>query len=188
MTTRTLENPPGGVLLWLIVALELVTFAIVFVLVALLRADQPAMFSDGQRALSVPLGLGMTLLLITSGALAAQGVHRFRERRLDDARRWLWAAGALGVGFIVIKVADFARHLDAGHRLGTSDFWDAYLLSTGFHLLHVVVGLGLVLGVAARVGRAHFEDEETAVVGSVLFWHLCDVAWFFLFPLFFAGA
>ncbi|MBE2252469.1 MAG: cytochrome c oxidase subunit 3 [Myxococcus sp.] len=185
---RALEDPPGGVLLWLIVALELLTFAIVFVLVALLRRESPAPFAEGQQALSLSFGLALTALLITSGAVAAQGIHRFREGRLDDARRWLLGAGALGGAFVVVKVADFLQHLAAGHRLGASDFWDAYLLSTGFHLLHVVVGLGLLLGVAARVGRRAFDDAETAVAGSVLFWHLCDVAWFFLFPLFFASA
>ncbi|MBL8920082.1 MAG: cytochrome c oxidase subunit 3 [Myxococcaceae bacterium] len=186
MKARALDDPPGGVLLWLIVGLELVTFAIVFALVAGVRRAQPDEFAAGQGALSPALGLTLTLLLITSGALAAQGVHRLRQTRLDDTRRWLLAAAGVGAAFLVVKAVDCSAHLGAGHRLGSSDFWDAYLLATGFHFVHVVVGVALLLFVSLR--RAVFDDVETAYAGAALFWHLCDVVWFFLFPLFFVRA
>jgi nitric oxide reductase NorE protein len=185
---RRLDDPPGGVLPWLIVALELLTFAIVFVLVALQRRAEPAAFAAGQASLDPAFGLGLTLTLVTSGALAAQGVHRFRHGARAETPRWFLAAAALGAGFIVMKGIALRAHLLAGHRLGVSDFWDAYLLSTGFHRLHVVVGVALLVFVARRLSRAGFGDEETAVAGVALFWHLCDAVWFFLFPLFFARA
>jgi heme/copper-type cytochrome/quinol oxidase subunit 3 len=53
--------------------------------------------------------------------------------------------------------------------------------------VHVLIGLVLLAYTARRLGRGRFEDPETAVAGSALFWHMCDVAWFFLFPLFFVG-
>lgn len=186
MKARALDDPPGGVLLWLIVGLELVTFAIVFALVVGVRRAQPEAFTAGQAALNPALGLALTLLLVTSGALAAQGVHRLRQTRLDDTRRWLLGAAGLGLVFLVVKGGDFGAHFAAGHRLGASDFWDAYLLATGFHFVHVVVGVGLLLFVSLR--RAAFDDVETAYAGTALFWHLCDVVWFFLFPLFFVRA
>lgn len=183
---RSLDAPPGGVLLWLVVGLELVTFAMVFGLIAHQRASSAERFAEEQATLSLPLGLALTVVLVTSGALAAQAVHLFREGRRAASRRWFLASAGVGALFVALKVIDSVGHLRAGFRLGTSDFWDAYWLGTGFHGLHVVVGLGLLVGVAARVDRAKFDDEETAVAGSALFWHLCDVAWFFLFPLFFA--
>lgn len=188
MSRRALDDPPGGVLLWMVVALELVTFAMLFGTIASLRANNAPMFAAGQAGLDGQIGLALTFALVTSGAIAAEGVHRYRAQRLQEARRFFLGAGAIGSAFVVLKVVDYARHLGEGHTLGASDFWDAYLLGTGFHFAHVVVGIGLLLGVAARVGQTRFEDEETAIVGSVLFWHMCDVAWFFLFPLFFAGA
>ncbi len=50
----------------------------------------------------------------------------------------------------------------------------------------MLVGLSMLVYVATRIGRAKFEDDETAVAGTALFWHMCDLAWFFLFPLFYA--
>lgn len=188
MPRRALSDPPGGVLLWLIVTVELVTFAMVFGLVAHLRHGEPQGFAQGQGLLHARTGLALTVALVTSGALAAQAVHRYRQRALAAARRLFLGAGVVGCGFVAIKVADAAQLLGQGVGLGTSDFWAAYFLATGFHFAHVLVGLLLLFFVAARVGRTPFADEEGAVVGSALFWHLCDVAWFFLFPLFFAGA
>ena len=188
MTSRTLSDPPGGVLPWLVVALELLTFAIVFVLVAMLRHSAPSSFALGQQSLDARFGLALTLTLVTSGALAAQGVHSFRAGRLTHTRVWFFAAALLGIGFLVAKVTDFASHAAAGHRLGASDFWDAYLLATGFHALHVLVGIALLLFVVVRLPGRRFDDEETAIAGAALFWHLCDAVWFFLFPLFFARA
>lgn len=185
MTTqaRPLDAPPGGVLMWLIVGLELVTFAIALVMIAALRASEPALFAVGQASLSPAVGLALTLLLVSSGALAAEAVHAARGGRFERAQAFFGAAIALGLGFVGLKVFDTRAHLDAGHGLGSSDFWDAYLLGTGFHFVHVLVGLLLLAGVA--VGLKKSRDPEL-VAAVALFWHLCDLAWFFLFPLFFA--
>lgn len=182
---RLVTDPPGGVLPWLVVALELLTFAIVLVLVALQRRADPNAFAVGQRSLHASTGLLFTVILITSGALAAQGAHCFRQARTDLTRRWFLGAAVLGAVFIGLKLDDLSSH---GRRLGESDFWDAYLLSTGFHLVHVVIGVSFLLFVAWRLRRAPFEDPETAIAGAALFWHLCDAVWFFLFPLFFVVA
>ena len=185
-TTRELFDPPGGVLMWLVLSLELFAFSMLFVGVAYLRSSQPAVFHAGQSALDPRMGLLLTLTLLTSGWLTAEGVHAFRESRFERARRYYAGASLMGLGFVGLKVYEYASKARAGHGLGADDFWDLYFLATGFHFIHVLVGLGLIVYVGARVGRTTFEDPETTVGGTALFWHMCDVAWFFLFPLFFA--
>jgi len=182
---RALLDPPGGTLMWIVVALELGAFGIAFVFIALLRRSEPALFAAGQAALNPWMGLGLTAALVTSGWLAAEAVHACRARAFVRARRFYGAAIATGLGFVVLKVIDYVSKARAGHGLGVNDFWDAYVLATGFHFAHVLVGLGLLASVALRVGKTSFEDEETAIAGTALFWHMCDIAWFFLFPLFF---
>lgn len=184
-STRALTDPPGGVLGWIIVTLELLTFSIVFGALAVYRSSSTEEFRAGQAALDANLGLALTLVLITSGALAAIGVHAFRRGEMARTRRWFFAAAASGMAFVVLKAIDYSNHAAMGHGLGSSGFWDAYVLATGFHYAHVLVGVALLTSVAWKIGKSRFEDEETAVAGIALFWHMCDVVWFFLFPLFY---
>jgi len=183
--TRPLFDPPGGVLMWIVVALELAAFGVLFALIAWMRLGDPEAFRAGQAALDPVVGVGLTLALVTSGWLLAEAVAAYRAQRFERCRRYYLAAILVGLVFVGLKIHDYVAKLGAGHGLGTSDFWDAYLLGTGFHFAHVLVGLGLLASVGARAGRARFEDDETAIAGTALFWHMCDVAWFFLFPLFF---
>lgn len=185
--TRPLTEPPGGVLMWLIVTVELVTFAIIGALLAHLRATQPAMFRAGQAALSPTVGLVFTLLLVTSGWLAAEAVAALRRQRPALARRALLGAIALGLGFVVLKLQDGAGLVAAGHGLGSDDFWAGYFFATGFHLAHVVIGLVLLAVAVTRVGRGAAGDVEV-IEALVVFWHLCDLAWFVLLAVLYPGA
>lgn len=182
---RALLDPPGGILMWIIVALELLTFSIVFVMLAVFRIDAPAVFAAGQEQLAPIGGLAQTLALLTSGWLVAEAVHAWRHDRLRRARRFYAGGIAAGLGFVGLKVSDYVVKTGAGMGLD-EDFGAAYLLATGFHFAHVLVGLTMLTYVALRLGRRPFEDAETAVAGTALFWHMCDIAWFFLFPLFYA--
>jgi len=185
-TTRELLDPPGGLLMWMVFALEIFAFAMLFVGVAYLRRTQPALFHAGQAALDARMGLALTLALVTSGWLTAEGVHAFRASRFERARRFYGGAVLMGLVFVGLKISEYTSKSSAGYGLGVNDFWDLYFLATGFHFIHVLVGLGLIAYVGARVGKTTFEDPETTVGGTALFWHMCDLAWFFLFPLFFA--
>jgi nitric oxide reductase NorE protein len=187
-TRRALDDPPGGTLLWLIVALELGTFAIILLLLAVFRAGHQDLVHTAQQELSPQFGLLLTLVLVTSGACAAGAVQAFRGGRTTATRRMFFAAAGLGTVFLVLKIIDYTAHASAGHWLGTNDFWDAYVLATGFHFAHVLVGIVLMVGVGLRTGKAAFQDQETAIPGVALFWHMCDLVWFFLFPLFYAPA
>ncbi|MBK7073413.1 MAG: cytochrome c oxidase subunit 3 [Myxococcales bacterium] len=185
--SRPLSDPPGGVLMWLIVTIELVTFAIIGGALAYLRRDQPAVFHAGQAALSPIVGLGYTLLLVTSGWLAAEAVAALRRERRARARGLLLAAIAFGLGFVGLKLHDGAGLIAAGHDLGSDDFWTGYFFATGFHLVHVAVGVLLLAVGAARTRRGDADDAEV-VEALVLFWHMCDVAWFILLAVLYTGA
>lgn len=185
---RALFDPPGGVLLWIIVVLELLAFTMVFGVIAYLRVEAPEAFAEGQAGLAGGTGLVLTLSLLTSGWLVAEGVHLHREGQDLRAGRFFLLSAASGGVFLVLKIVDYVHKAAEGHWLGASEFWDAYVLATGFHFAHVLVGLVLLVVVGRKLGRAPFEDAETTVAGTALFWHMCDVVWLFLFPLFYVRA
>jgi cytochrome c oxidase subunit 3 len=76
------------------------------------------------------------------------------------------------------------RHAPPPANLGT--FFSIYFLMTGLHGLHVVIGMGLYLWLLRRAGRGDFgPGYYVPVDGVALYWHLVDLIWIFLFPLFY---
>ncbi len=68
-------------------------------------------------------------------------------------------------------------------------FFGVYFLMTGLHGLHVIVGLGLITWVALRAWKGAFSPAYFTPVAMVgLYWHLVDVIWIFLLPLFYLAA
>jgi len=177
-------SPPGGLLVWLVVLLEVLTFAAGFVVFAVQRRAAPELFAAGRASLDQALALANTLVLLGGGAAMAWAVERLQSGAARSARRWtLVAAGSAGV-FVVLKCVEYAAKLDHGLGLQAGPFFTLYWLLTGFHLLHVVVAGVILAWIAFRLrpGSAGPPAPEDAESGAV-FWHLCDLVWLLLYPL-----
>lgn len=61
-------------------------------------------------------------------------------------------------------------------------FASIYFLLTGFHAIHVIVGLILFVFVLAQGSRLNAAWTDW-VENSGLYWHFVDLVWIFLFPL-----
>lgn len=182
------SEPPGGFLVWLIVVMELLVFAAGFIMVALMRKNSPKMFFEEQSHFDLGSGIGMTLILLTSGWLVAESVLAYFTDKKRRATFFHIGSVLLGTIFLILKYIDFQKKSQIGLSLGKNDFWDAYWLLAGFHYAHVCIGLLLLTVVSVKMAKkASFEDEDFAIRGSATFWHMCDLAWFFIFPLFYVG-
>lgn len=179
----SIAEPPGGVLFWVVVATELLAFGVFFGFVTFVRAAEPAVFEAGRALLDPREGLALAAALLASGWFVAEAVHACREDRLRKARVFYALALAWGLVFVGLKLHGYAALGEHDVHLGASTYWDVYLLGTGFHFIHVLIGLVMLARTAFRLGKRPFEDAETAIAGTALFWHMCDVAWFFIFPL-----
>ena len=82
----------------------------------------------------------------------------------------------LGAAFVTIKLAEYAEEIASGVGLETSPFFTLYFLLTGFHLLHVCLGI-LILALVCR--RATPLGVETGTA----FWHMVDLVWVVMFPI-----
>jgi nitric oxide reductase NorE protein len=180
--SATLE-PPGGVLIWIIILVELATFAAALVAFALGRHDEPAVFAAGRAQLSQPLALANTFVLLTGGWLMANGVAAHRAARTLVARRWTLAAAASGVLFMGLKSIEWAHEAKLGYGLHTDAFHTYYWLLTGFHFLHVLVGTVILASLARGIRKGTQRPEEPAdVEAGAAFWHMCDLVWLVLYP------
>lgn len=176
-------EPPGGVLVWLVIAVELVTFGGGLVAFAAARRDEPAAFALGRASLDQRLALANTLVLLVGGWAMARAVATLREGRADAARRFLAGATASSVAFLALKGVEWGAKLARGLGLRHDTFFTGYWLLTGFHVLHVVAALAILVallrGVAA--GRITAHDPLDVEAGGAFF-HLCDLVWLLLYP------
>ena len=171
-----LDDLPGDPMIWVLIFSELAAFGLFLGAFAVARAVSPAVFASGQATLDARLAGLNTIVLVTSGWAAARGIAASRAGQPRSSRHWLLLAMGLGAAFVTIKLAEYAKEIASGTDLETSPFFTLYFLLTGFHLLHVCLGI-VILAVVCR--RATPLGVETGTA----FWHMVDLVWVVMFPI-----
>lgn len=168
-----LSDLPGNPLMWVLIISELAVFGAFFMAFEVTRILHPAIFHAGQATLDIRLGGLNTLILVTSGYLTARGAQ---AATTQASRRWLAGAMALGAAFLVVKGIEYADKAAHGAGLETDVFYTLFFLMTGFHAMHVVLGIIILAIVAWKNTPANLET-------GAAFWHMVDLIWLILFPL-----
>ncbi|MFK5956479.1 MAG: cytochrome c oxidase subunit 3 [Planctomycetota bacterium] len=182
--SKTYRPLPGDAAWWLFLGAEFATLSIFFVAFAWSKAGDPEVFLAGQKLLHPEVGFLNTLVLITSGFFAARGVQALHTKRYEICSHWYAAAATLGVLFLGIKSWEYAEKLSAGINLSTSNFFFFYFFLTGFHYLHVMLGVGFLSIMAWKLKRKEITANTLRnVESSAAFWHMLDLVWVILFPL-----
>ena len=171
-----LDDLPGDPMMWVLIFSELAAFGLFLGAFTVARAVSPAVFASGQATLDSRLAGLNTIVLVTSGWAAARGTAAARAGQPRSSRHWLLLAMGLGAAFVTIKLAEYAKEIASGVGLETSPFFTLYFLLTGFHLLHVCLGI-VILAVVCR--RATPLGVETGTA----FWHMVDLVWVVMFPI-----
>ncbi len=169
---------PGNPLIWVLILSEIAAFSAALAGFSVARILDPETFATGARALDPVAGSLNTMVLLTSGLLAAHALGAARAGRVRRARLFLSGAGLLGLAFVGVKLSEYAAKSALGYGMESDAFFTLYYLVTGFHLAHVVFGIG-VLGLIAL-----FPAEDNVETG-VAFWHMVDLIWVMIFPVFY---
>jgi len=171
-----LEALPGHPLMWVLILSELVVFGAFLLTFSAARIGDAAEFANDQLHLDRVMGGINTLVLLTSGLFAVFVVRAIKKDAVLQCRVWLAGTAALGIVFLIVKLIEYGTKIDAGIGLETSTFFTLYYLITGFHALHVVMGLG-VLGIVA------IWPNLTNIETGTAFWHMIDMVWVLVFPV-----
>lgn len=141
---------------------------------ALLRA-RAAGWPDPALRFDRALAAASTGLLLASSATMAAAVAAGRAAR--PARRWLLATAALGLAFVAGQAIEFGA-LAGAHHLGLAadQAMSIFYVVTGFHGLHVLAGVVLLLGVARSPAREPLEVAS-------LYWQFVDLVWLVIFTV-----
>ncbi|MFL6062856.1 MAG: cytochrome c oxidase subunit 3 [Marmoricola sp.] len=174
---------PGIEGVWVLIAGDMVIFALLFGSFMSARREHTALFEASRHALDLHRGGLNTLLLLTSSWCVVLALRAIRGDRRDAALRWLGFGILGGLGFAVSKVLEYVAEVGAGHTAGSGDFFMYYFMLTGIHLVHVLVGT-LVLTIFWFRWRSPAKpDSITGFESAAVFWHMVDLLWIVLFPL-----
>jgi cytochrome c oxidase subunit 3 len=182
--------------MWLFLFTELLLFGGLFLLYAVYLRRYPQEFAIAGRQLDWVLGTANTVILLTSSLCAAMAVTALQ---LNQARRAVALLGGTllcAAGFMCIKYFEWSSKI--GHGIypgsphlkegapGESVFFSLYFMTTGIHGLHVLIGgvLLAVIGQKIRSG-AVTPDNYILLENGALYWHLVDLIWIFIFPLYY---
>jgi cytochrome c oxidase subunit III len=196
METHTRTHSSGKLGIWLFIATEVLLFGGLFLLYAMYRYRHPMDFHLASLELSRFDGTLNTAILITSSLTAALAVLSLEKGRADRARLFLSATFLFGLGFLVVKGFEWGAKFEHGlypnapHLLtrpaGEILYFGLYFTMTGLHAVHVIVGMSVLAGVFILMNRGKVTVERPLILeNAVLYWHLVDVIWIFLFPLFY---
>ncbi len=181
---KSLSKPPGGVLVWFIITLELLTFIAGIFFYFQYRSTHLSLFKEMQSKLNLDFAIWNTFFLITSGYFVALALNHLKNSKREDSRKKLMIGIFFGLGFIFLKSFEYYEKLSQGFDVRYNEFFTFYWFLTFFHYMHVVFAT-LILTFMYFKLKENSENEINALeIGGAL-WHMCDLIWILLFPTLF---
>ncbi len=123
-----------------------------------------------------------TVILVSSSFVIHMGDVAIKKNDVAGMRKWYGITAIMGAVFLVGQVYEY---MTLGYGLTKNIFSNCFYLMTGFHGLHVFIGLLLILGVLWRSRReGHYSDKKhIGIEMAEIYWHFVDIIWIILFTL-----
>lgn len=185
--------------MWVFLGTEVLFFSGLFALYTGYRIEHPTGFDVGVAHNTIVYGSVNTGVLLVSSYFVALAVHELRLGRNKLSAGLVALTILFGLGFLGIKTAEYLHHFSdgifpggTGHFFeehtepGIKMFYTLYFCMTGLHAIHVFVGccvLGFMLWKVSRREIGAWAPHPLAI--AAIYWHLVDVIWIFLWPLFY---
>ncbi len=123
-----------------------------------------------------------TIILVSSSFVIHLGDTAVKKNDIGKLRLWYAVTALMGIVFLGGQVYEY---MTLGYGLTTNIFSNCFYVMTGFHGLHVTIGVLLILGVLWRSRRqGHYSNEKhVGVEMAEIYWHFVDIIWIVLFAL-----
>jgi cytochrome c oxidase subunit 3 len=182
--------------MWLFLFTEMLLFGGLFVVYSVYRYRNPEAFHLAAKELSVFIGTLNTIILLTSSATIAMSITAIQRKSKKLALLFISITILLGLAFLVNKYFEWGEHIREHIYPGSSVlalrgqgdvlFYGLYFFMTGLHALHIIIGLVFISIITSKIVRDKITwDNHVLLENSGLYWHLVDLIWIFLFPLFY---
>lgn len=182
--------------MWLFLFTELLLFGGMFILYSVYRYNHPDAFHLAAKELNTIIGTFNTAILLTSSLTMALSITAIQRNNKSLSVFFQLITVVLALGFMVNKYFEWGAKFHHGIYPGSDAllskpagevlFFGLYYVMTGLHGLHVLIGIGLILFMTYyTVKDVITHDNYMKLESAGLYWHLVDIIWIFLFPLFY---
>ena len=186
----------GKIGMWLFLFTEVLLFGALFIAYAVYLTLHRHEFVAGSGHLDKWLGALNTVILLTSSLTMALSIGALGRGKPTLAIRLMGVTLLCAAAFLVIKSFEWGGKFshdiypasDTVMRMppGEQVFYGLYFTMTGLHALHVIIGAGAIVAAMLLVRAERIRPDRIVFLENVgLYWHLVDVIWIFLFPLFY---
>ncbi len=182
--------------MWLFLFTELLLFGGLFVVYMVYRIEYSEAFHFAGSQLSVGLGTFNTIVLLTSSLTVVLAIVAIQKGNKLLSIFYLIATQILALVFMIVKAIEWGGKISkdifpgsetvANMENGEIMFFGLYYSMTGLHALHVLIGM-VILGfnLVFIIRNKVTQDNYVKLENGGLYWHLVDLIWIFLFPLFY---
>lgn len=184
--------------MWAFLASEVLLFGALFTAYTVYRSAYPAAFTEASRHLWLSIGAVNTALLLVSSVTMSLAILAAEAGRRRAVALLLLATALIGLLFLGLKGVeywlDYRGGIVPGARFHEARFADPgpsalffvlYFALTGAHVLHLLAGILLVLGLLVLHARGRLKPQQVELGG--LYWHFVDVVWIVVFTSFYLG-
>lgn len=182
--------------MWLFLFTELILFGGMFFLYAVYRFMNQEDFHIAAKELNTLIGTFNTAILLTSSLTMALSITAIQRRNRNLSIFFQVLTIILALGFMVNKYFEWTTKIHHGifpgseellsHNSGQILFFGLYYVMTGLHGLHVLIGMVLIGTMTRFTAKGIINpDSYVKLEAAGLYWHLVDIIWIFLFPLFY---
>ncbi len=132
----------------------------------------------------IPFTSASSFVLLMSSLTMVLAVSSAKRGDDRNTKVWLCVTAMLGSLFVAGQVYEFTTFYKEGLGFGTSLFSSSFYTLTGFHGVHVSIGIIMLLAVCGMVARNRIPGDKAETIEMVgLYWHFVDIVWILIFTL-----
>jgi len=132
----------------------------------------------------IPLTSVSSFVLLMSSLTMVLAVSAAQQRDDRQTVVWLSVTALLGSTFVGAQVYEFTSFYHEGVGFTTSLFSSSFFTLTGFHGIHVTVGIIMLMSLVGIISRSKVPGDKAEVVELIgLYWHFVDIVWIVIFTL-----
>jgi heme/copper-type cytochrome/quinol oxidase subunit 3 len=180
-TTTGLPNTKLA--MWLFLASECLLFGALITTYLLYRGAslKPPYPKD---VFDIPYTSVSSFVLLFSSLTMVLALSAARRRDMVRMRLWLLTTALLGMTFVGGQVYEFTSFYNQGLHINTNLFGTTFFVLTGFHGVHVTVGILMLLSLTGMSLGDRLPDDPSFPVEMVgLYWHFVDIVWIIIFTV-----